>query len=207
MTDVEVVSLIKDILVAAAAATGAIVAVLGLGTWKRQLKGQFEYDLSRRILVTVFKYRDAINGVRHPAMWAYEMPKPGSEEAESMSDAEVRYYGTSKAYQARWERVQTERTSLYADLLQSEALWGPSLKNEFKALFELEHELMVTIQHFLRVTNPATSDIEKQAIQKIIRKRRDIMYDDLSDIGDNFKQEFQAGIEAIERYLKPKLEY
>ncbi len=31
------------------------------------------------------------------------------------------------------------------------------------------------------------------------------MYDDLSDEGDEYKKDFMAGVENIERYLKPKL--
>ncbi len=74
-----------------AAITGAVVAVKGLGTWQRQLKGQSEYELSRRILVALFKYRDAITGVRHPAMWAYEMSSPPEEEATKMSREQLRF--------------------------------------------------------------------------------------------------------------------
>lgn len=207
MTCVDFLSFAKDLAVSGAAITGAIVAVKGLGTWKRQLKGQFEYELSRRILVTLFKYRDAVAGVRHPAMWGYEMPKPPADEMENMSDADIHYYGTSKAYQARWDRVQAERTSLYADLLQSEALWGLALKDLFKSLFSLEHELMVTIQSYLSMTNPAVSEIEREAHRNISEKRRDVMYDDQSEKGDSFRQEFQSAIEEIERYLKPKLQY
>ena len=68
MTCIEIFTIIKDAAVTGAAITGAFVAFKGLGTWRRQLKGLSEYELSRRILVTLFKYRDAINGVRHPAM-------------------------------------------------------------------------------------------------------------------------------------------
>lgn len=207
MTCAEFISLTKDLIVSAAAVTGAVVAVLGLDTWKRQLRGQFEYELSRRILVSLFKYRDAIAQVRHPFMWAYEMPKPPDEEMKSMSHDDISYYGTSKAYQARWEKVQTERTSLYADLLQSEALWGQALKDLFKILFNLEHELFITIQNHLRITNPRTSELEKEALRKISLKRRDVMYDDMSETGDDFKREFQNEIDAIEKYLKPKLQY
>lgn len=38
-------------------------------------------------------------------------------------------------------------------------------------------------------------------------KRRDIMYDDLSEEGDDYRKDFQRGVEAIEKYLKPKLHY
>lgn len=55
MTCAEIVTSLKDLVFTGAAITGAVVAVKGLGTWQRQLKGQSEYELSRRILVTLFK--------------------------------------------------------------------------------------------------------------------------------------------------------
>ncbi len=53
MNCVEIISVLKDILLSACAVTGAFVAVKGLNTWRRQLRGQSEYDLSRRILVSL----------------------------------------------------------------------------------------------------------------------------------------------------------
>lgn len=207
VTCVELVTLIKDLILSGAAIAGAVIAIKGLGTWKRQLKGQSEYELSRRLLVTLFKYRDAIAGVRHPAMWAYEMPGPPEGESKNMSREHVRFYGTSKAYQARWAKVQAERTNLYADLLESEAIWGDDLKNLFKTLFNLEHELFTSIRHYIDLINPETEEASKESIRNIDKKRRDIMYDDLSEEGDDYRKEFQLGIEAIEQYLKPKLHY
>jgi hypothetical protein len=57
------------------------------------------------------------------------------------------------------------------------------------------------------MTNPAVSEIEREAHRNISEKRRDVMYDDQSEKGDSFRQEFQSAIEEIERYLKPKLQY
>ena len=207
MNCTETITLLKDLVLSGAAITGAVVAVKGLGTWQRQLKGQSEYELSRRILVSVFKYRDAINGVRHPAMWAYEMPSPPQEEAEKMSREQISFYGTSKAYQARWDKVQAERTSLYADLLEAEAIWGAELKQLFKKVFNLEHELFTRIRHYIELINPDTSDAKKEAITKIDNKARDIMYDDLSEEPDEYKKDLISAIEQIEKYLKPKLSH
>lgn len=207
MTCSELVTLVKDLILSGAAITGAVVAMKGLGTWKRQLRGQSEYELSRRILVTLFKYRDAINGVRHPVMWAYEMPNPPEDESKSMSREHVQFHGTSNAYQARWDKVQAERTSLYADLLEGEAIWGDELKKLFKALFNLEHELFTSVRHYIELINPDTEDASKESIRKIDKNRRDIMYDDLSEDGDEYKKDFQRGVEEIEKYLKPKLHY
>ena len=195
----------KDIIFIGVGITGAVVAVKGLGTWQRQLKGQSEYDLSRRLLVALFKIRDAINGVRNPMMLGHEIPIPSKDEAKKMSHDQISFFGTSKAYQSRWDKVQKERTNLYADLLEAEALWGLDLKNLFRTIYELEHELFTYIRLYLRVINPDDSERSRQAYEKILGNKRDIMYDDLGDEDDDYKKEFREGVEKIEEYLKPKL--
>jgi len=207
LTCTEIVSLLKDLVLSGAAITGAVVAVKGLSTWQHQLKGQSEYELSRRILVTVFKYRDAINGVRHPAMFAYEMPSPPEDAAAKMNPEEIRFYGTSKAYKERWSKVQAERKSLYADILETEAIWGSELKVLFKNVFVLEHELFTRISHYIELINPDAAEASKEAIRSIDKKARDIMYDNLSDEPDEYKKDLFSAIEQIEKYLKPKLSH
>jgi len=181
-----------------AAITGALVAVKGLGTWQRQLKGQSEYELSRRILVSVFKYRDAIDGVRHPAMWSYEMPSPPEEDAKKMSPEQMRFYGVSRAYQTRWDKVQAERATLYADLLEAEAIWSTELKDLFKAVFDLEHELFTRIRHHIELINPDTDSASKEAIRNIDKKIRNCMYDNLIDEPDEYKQDLISAVEKID---------
>ena len=182
----------KDVIVSVAAITGAAVAVLGLGTWRRQLRGHSEYDLARRILVSLFRYRDAIHAVRHPVMWAHEIPEAPADQAKQMSRDQKRFYGTSQAYQARWNKVNDERTTLYADLLHAEALWGKELTDLFQTLFKLQHELLVFIRSYLSEMDPDSDAARKEAIHRIQSKRRDIMYDGLGDEDDEFKKEFQA---------------
>ena len=207
MTWIECVSLIKDLIIGGAAITGTVVAIKGLNTWKRQLKGNSEYNLSRRLLVSLFKYRDAIKGVRHPAIWTNEMPSPPEDEVQDMTEEKLRFYGTSKAYQARWEKVQNERTSLYADLLEAEALWDDKLKGLYKVVFDLEHELATRIRNYLDLMNPDTDKEYKEAIRKIMKESRDIMYDKFNDEKDEYIMDFKVGVENIEKYLKPKLSH
>lgn len=207
MPHMEIFTTIKDIVLTGAAITGAIVAVKGLGTWQRQLKGQSEYELSRRILVTLFKYRDAIDGIRHPVMWGFEMPAPPEHEASTMSHEQIRFYGTSKAYQVRWGKLQDERKALYADLLEAEAIWGGDLNDLFKVVFNLQHELFIKIRHHLELINPETNESSKEAIRKIDAKSRDIMYDLLDEKPDEYKNDVIRAIKRIEDYLRPKLSH
>ncbi|OCH03062.1 hypothetical protein, partial [Aliivibrio fischeri] len=207
LNGVEIVTVIKDFILAGAAITGAVVAVKGLGTWRRQLKGQSEYELSRRILVGLFKYRDAINSVRNPAMFSYELSVPSEEEVKTMNQEDIHYYGVSKAYQNRWSKVQEQRTSLYADQLEVEAIWGGELNELFKILFALEHELFTLVRHYLIQMDPKANEARKDAIIRRDQKRRDIMYDESDDEPDEFKQELLDAISNIEDYLKPKLRH
>ncbi len=207
LTWAEIITVIKDFILAGAAITGSIVAVKGLGTWRRQLKGQSEYELSRRILVGLFKYRDAINSVRNPAMFSYEIPVPSEDEAKGMKQDDIEYYGVSKAYQNRWEKVQEQRTSLYADQLEAEAIWGCELNELFKTLFALERELFILVRNYLILMDPKANKARKEAIIKRDQKRRDIMYDESADEPDEFKQELLDAIGHIENYLKPKLSH
>lgn len=166
----EFIALAKDLIISAAAVTGAVVAVKGLGAWKNQLKGRSEYELARRLLVGLFKYRDAVHGIRNPVIWVYEMPTPPQDEADKMSREQIQFYGTSKAYQARWDKAQNERTQLYADLLESEALWGIDLKRLFEKIYELEHELFTNIRRYLDLINPDSTDGHKEATSKARQK-------------------------------------
>ena len=204
----EIATFLKDIVLFSAAITGAVVAIKGLGAWRHQLKSQSDYELSRRILVTLLKYRDAINGVRHIAMWTYEIPSLPEDKAIDMTKEQIEFYGTSKAYQARWDtKVQKERTLLYADLLEAEAIWGDDLKTLFKKIFDLEYELATRIRHYLELMDPNKDESLKVVIRKIDSKNRDIMYDLSNDKPDEYKQDMLSAIESIEKYLKPKLSH
>ncbi len=92
-------------------------------------------------------------------------------------------------------------------MLEAEAIWGIELKDLFKKVFDLEHELFTRIRHYIELINPETKEASKEAIRKIDGKARDIMYDDLSEEPDEYKQDLISAIEAIERYLKPKLSH
>ncbi len=199
------ISVGKDVLVAVAAAVGAAVAIRGLNTWNRQLKGSAEYNLARRILKVTYRLRDAMKSVRHPAMWGAEMPNPPAEEAKHMSSEEIYHYGQSRAYQTRWQRVSDVRTDLQAELLEAEVLWGGELNKLFEALFKLEHELFVAVQNHLSLCDPKVTQAMKTAIEKRQTNARDILYDSLEEKGDEFTKDVARAIVPIEEYLKPHL--
>lgn len=136
-------------------------------------------------------------------MWPHEIPFPSGDEAKSMNEEQIRSYGTSRAYQTRWDKVQLERTTLNADLLEAEAIWGEELKKLFSKVFDLEFELFVCISQYAAIKYPDAAS--KETIRKIGKEKRDIKFDYLGEKPDDYKQDLIIAIENIETYLKPKL--
>lgn len=201
----QLASIARDLIVTIAAAVGAVVAVCGLNTWNRQLKGGSEYELARRVLKRTYLLRDAFMRVRSPFMFATEMPKPPTVGDRVPTREEERYYGVSEAYQARWNRVIEARTELQSELLEAEVLWGKEAIKDFEPLFKLQGELLLAIQHLVFMLDPALSYEFKQARDKVQSKRRDIVYENLGDDDDKFNNDVAASLSKIEARFKPHL--
>ena len=203
MTYLQIIDLINNISLTIAALVTVYVAIKGLNAWKLKLKGQSDYDLSRRLLITLFKYRDAIRGVRNPLIWNNEMPNTPVDDIKQMSLEQIQFLKTRLIYQDRLEKVQIERTKLYPDLLESEAIWGVELNKYFNELFKLENELLSNLQTLLELKNPDRPH-DSDTIIYNVQIISPIVYDSLND-GDIFNKAFLAEIKKIENYLKSKL--
>ena len=67
MSFAELILVLKDILIKIiAAATTAVVAVKGLRSWSRELKGKAEFETARSLALATYKLRDALRECRSP---------------------------------------------------------------------------------------------------------------------------------------------
>lgn len=55
-----ILTTIRDVIVTFSALIGAVVAVVGLSTWKKQIQGKEEYELARRLVRNAYKLRNAL---------------------------------------------------------------------------------------------------------------------------------------------------
>lgn len=203
MNFAEFFGVIKDVVVIGTGITGATVAVKGLKTWRKQLHGQADYNLAKDILIHLFKYRDAINNVRNPAMFSNEMPLPPEDKKEAMNASQIRHYGLAEAYTSRWEKVSVQRASIYTSMIEAQALWGEELTNLLGALFKHEQLLLIHTRYNLTLHNPDRDDRFKEHENKNFKP--EILYDNLSETDDEFRNDFLSSLEPIETYLKSKL--
>jgi hypothetical protein len=91
VTVVEWISIVKDLLVALAAATTATVAVLGLNKWSTELRGRTRFEVSRGLLLATYPLRDEVQSCRSPFVRGQEFPPgykgPTKSTAEEERDA------------------------------------------------------------------------------------------------------------------------
>ena len=201
----EIVAVTKDVVLTVGAVVAMYVAVRGLNTWNRQLKGGVEYDLTRRLLKCTYRLREAIKAVRNPVMFANELPNPPDAEALAMSNEQRRYYGLSQAYQGRWNKVTVTRDDLQTELLEAEVIWGKAIHEQIEPLFALQRELFSDIHAYLIVCNPSENEDSRHANSEIRRKRREVLYDTSSFEPDPFSEDVEKAIASIETFLKPHL--
>jgi hypothetical protein len=101
----------------------AVAAFIGLFAWRRQLSGTANYDLTRRILLDVYKFRDSLQAIRVSILFDYEFAeRPGRNPGIPDRAADYRYL-----YEKRLERLAEASRSLETSLREAEVLWGPQI--------------------------------------------------------------------------------
>jgi hypothetical protein len=200
--EIDIYTLFKDILTAGAAFGAVAVAKEGLTTWKKQLTGSNEYELSRKLLRSVYQFRDSIRGVRSPIVWPSEMQS--DTKGETGQQIQDRFAGISFAYERRWRAVIEASANLEVDLLESEILWDSTLKNECKALWSLQGELYAYLDVWLRAQDSSYSVDLRLSYQETLKSMRSIIYERQNQ-DDDFSNEISKAIVKIEDVLKPHL--
>ncbi|NEG82923.1 hypothetical protein [Pantoea agglomerans] len=196
-------SVLKDIVLTLTAITGAYVALKGLSTWKRQISGQANYSLSKSLLVNLYKYRDIISSIRHPAMSGRELNQSAPDEIANMNESQARFHNTHKAYEARWKRISEIRPEIYANITEAEALWGVEIVNLWDDVTKKENDLLIALRDYLEYLNPDIDRSDKEYLRGEHRNVRRIVFEGGDD--DPFKTDFDLKLNEITKYIKKKI--
>jgi hypothetical protein len=193
----------KDVVLIITGITGSVVAVKGLSTWRRQLYGQSEYDIARRILKSVYLFREHLINARHPFMSYSPEPNLPKEKLEEMSDKEKKWHSEGQAWEERWKPVAKSRAELDTNLLESEIYWEKTIWDAVRPMVELQAELIVAIEEHLERINPSDPDPsytgdEWKRVSKVIYSRSDRNKDEFLD-------KLLVAVEKVEKLLKPHI--
>lgn len=192
-------SFIKDTLTFVLTISGAVIASVGLATWKKQIKGTKAFDTAYNLNYSILKLREAIKDVRNPAIWPNESSKakqyikekhPEKTEEDLVNEAHI------NVYEMRWDKIINASIEMESHLLAAEVLWDSEILDLVIPLRKKVNELNIAIrQHFypeLRTKDP--SIIFNTVYDQSIEKEEDEFSKDISKIINN-----------VNNYLKEKI--
>ncbi|MEX0723502.1 MAG: hypothetical protein WD053_06485 [Gracilimonas sp.] len=187
-------SLVLEILTTLCVIGGLIIAILGLGEWKKQLKGNTKYDLARRVLIKTFKVRDAFLAVRNPFM-------------SLDSNEEDRIKSEQKGFKKRLDKLHTEWSELYVEIIETQALYGTEEAKVFNSLNSCKAELEADIWEYFWLkgayTGPgATVDDNPK---RVTENRRKVFLMSKDPSKDKVTKQLNDAVTEIEDYFRPKL--
>lgn len=198
----EVVSIlagVKEVAVTAAAVTGAIVALLGLSAWKRQLIGNAEYDIARRYLLALYQLRDSVASTRYPMMTSGEVAAAIREKKWDVPPPTVLDNSAyAAAYELRWKHVMEAKRNLLVVGWEAEVVWGHKATELLKPIWRSVAELRSAIQQHIDGREPRDREESERAFLTLFSTGG-------SGESDQFSHAFDMSVKAVEEFVRPHL--
>lgn len=185
---------LKDVVVTLVSIVGGTVAVVGLSTWRQQLKGTTNYQVALKVIRTALSLKDAISDARQPIIWGGEMADRRAEEGESFKEAAVK--GEAHAYYKRLSHIREAHREFYAAGLEARAIWGDKIHAILQPLTQATNKLFTdTGLYFeLRLAEARTGEGDE-----LIRELRRTLFARSEDV---YHQSIVEATQAIERQFR-----
>ena len=198
---------LSNVATSLAACGGLYIAWMGLNTWKEQIKWQNDFDLSRRILLAIYQFRDAVAAARSPFMWADEMRQDDGTPLTGRETANERHAGTDRAHRRRWEPISKHNSEVYALLLEAEAVWGREPKELWLAVQKLQNELLAETEMLVEANSPDNirSDNFYPTKEDRVKSRQIVYSNKIGDQENEFTERLQSAFEKVEDFVRAKM--
>ncbi|HSW74647.1 MAG TPA: hypothetical protein VLG16_02135 [Candidatus Saccharimonadales bacterium] len=186
-TTADVISSIANSVTALVALAGVIVAGLGLNTWRKQIRGQSEYELAKKLMLQVYQLRDALQDVRNPFLSVQEADKDSAEKDWEIS-----------AYNNRLKPVREIIAQFNVSQLEAEVVWDDKTANAKKALLDRVSRLHVVVNlYFSKQRNKITDENLPKDYSDVLYRR--------GDDKDKYEKSLDEAVKEYEKVLKPHL--
>jgi hypothetical protein len=201
MTTPEIIATIKDVILGVAAATTAIVAVIGLKNWSRELKGKAEFEVGRNLIRATYKLRDELQNCRSPFISAYEFPE-SNQRARGESSSQEEAQAWAHVYKNRWSPVWKVIQEFDSNTLEAEALWGKEIRTRTDQLRQCVKTLRAAIDAV--ISDKADGGEGFKRDREFAIKMRSIV-SALGDENNELSKKIATAIVAIEEQIRPHL--
>ena len=203
LTTPELIAVIKDIVLALAAIVTATVAIKGLTTWDRQLRGTAGFEAARAVAKSAYKVRDTLQDCRSPFLSSHEFP-PEYYESRSNRAPEQKAKGYAFLYTNRWSPVWQAMQEFDANVLEAEALWGQSIRTATDPLRKVVRELNIAIDAI--IANAASGGEDFSSDRDFEKKIRSMVSAVRTDSKNEVNIQLATAVQLIDDQLLPHLQ-
>ena len=194
------ISIAKDWLTLIIAGCGVWVAWQGLRTWRRQLKGTSQFDVSKRLMLKVYQIRRDIEYCREsyrsiPVLTHYQDGKliPEREQLRYSSDREMK---------SRFKYTLKTISEMDFLLFESEIILDKKLRELFQPIEEVCYVLRDSIEEYTEDYNQKNGrfrdDEERNRYRELLRVIFSKKNDDIQTKVNSTVAEFEK---LIEHYI------
>ena len=201
LATLEIISAFKDIILACAALVTASIAVYGVKSWSRELKGKASFEVARGLIRATYKLRDELGYSRSPWTSLSEFPKdysPMPKDRTPKKEAEAWAY----VFNNRWRPVAEAQLEFEAQVLEAEALWGSDIKLKTNELKQCARNLRVAMEAI--VVNEA-NDKENFKSDKEFGKEIEADVWAIKEDNNKLSQKIKDAVLGIEESVRPHI--
>ncbi|WP_372715964.1 hypothetical protein [Novipirellula sp.] len=193
----------RDFTVSVASVVGVFIAIRGLNAWRKQLRGNTEYDLARRLMKAALKVREGIRTVRNPFMSNAEIDEAVRDQYPNDTAKNIPHFDSSTAvYNARWRAISDAMLDLKLELIEAEVIWGAGAKEQLEPLQKCVADLRIALSQHLQLRSKRPPPFEPDKVNEIDR----IVFE-VSDRPekDDYTKRVHDAIENVQSFVTPHL--
>lgn len=197
----EILEITKDVALSCAAIVTAIVAILGLKSWSRELHGKAGFDTARLLIKATYRLRDEVQSCRSPFVSGSEFPEGysalGSKDAKQEADA------WAHVYNGRWRPVLEALRAFDPTVLEAEALWGHEIRERADELRQCARNLQVAME--ATIDDMAQSGAVFASDKDFAKRMRSTVSASRNDKDNALTKKIDGAVAAIEAVARPHL--
>jgi gas vesicle protein len=197
----EVFDIVKDVVLSCAAIATAIVAILGLKSWSRELRGRASFETAKSLVRATYRLRDELQSCRSPFVTSSEFPDDydvsGPKSAQQQANAWAHVYNT------RWHPVRDAALAFGPTVLEAEALWGHEIREKADELRQCARNLQVAME--ATIDDKAHSGTDFASDKDFARHMRSVTHASRDDRDNLLTKKIEDAVAAIEAIAKPHL--
>lgn len=198
----DVFAVIGTVISGVGVVAAAIIGFIGLATWRRQIRGQNDHQLARRLLVELYRTIENFKKYRARAIYSHEVKREG--DPVFSGSPQDRHARQELGFSRRIESLQESYAQMAASLFEAQALWGEEVVSRATHIKRLIGEYGDYVNLLLLSRDPSEPEDEREDHLEFLNSRRIVFKNRLSE-QDEYGDELEQAVRNFEGVLKLKL--